>query len=92
MTTPLDNEKIAAYVLGELDGIEREVVEAVLEGDTETQRTAAGFRNAAQVLTEALAVALRPRIEHVTTGSRSRRCAGRRGRDKRPAEVSVERP
>lgn len=62
MTTPLDDEKIAAYVLGELDGIEREVVEAVLEGDTEMQRTVVGFRNVAQVLTEALAVANAPEL------------------------------
>lgn len=54
MTIRLDDEKLTAYVLGELDDAERKTVEKALETDAQAQHTVAELRATVKFATEAL--------------------------------------
>jgi hypothetical protein len=54
MSHDIDNEKLTAYVLGELDEAERKAVEKVLEQDEGMRQTVAELRAVAKLAAEAL--------------------------------------
>ena len=54
MTYDIDNEKLTAYVLGELDESEREAVEKALESDETLRQTVAELRATAKLAAEVL--------------------------------------
>jgi hypothetical protein len=84
MTFDIDKEKLAAYVLGELDETEREAVEKALEADKSLRATVAELRATANLaakalqaepaheLTDSQRAAISKRAEAASTGARGR--------------------
>ena len=73
MTYDTDNEKLTAYVLGELDEAERKAVEKALEQDETLRQTVAELRATAKLAAEAL----RTEPAHALTDSQWERIVGR---------------
>lgn len=71
MTHNIDNEKLVAYVLGELDEAERAAIEKRLATDNELQEAVAGLRTTAKLAKQALQHAPGP----VASLSRDQRAA-----------------